>query len=406
MAQFKHIAWLITLSLASSMPLLAVNLLGVVTGKRMGLTNTVATLLPALLMLPMLAGRWLWRLPTRFNLQLTLIIGCEFLAAAVLGGVAFTLRMQLWLTSSMVLLTVLALALPFHTVAAYRLYTRAAQTTGHTLTLGIRMACYMVGFGVVMGLLVVMAGNLEVLTRNVNYAWSMAYYVAAGMMVALVVLNLLLLPMSRHLSRWHRPQIVRPSWQVMGLSFGFVLVELTLLMAFMLLLLDRFRHGGQNLSPQELGFVYGIVGSAALLVGAAAGYVLLRHVPQRFLPWVIALGALVPDLLLLYVSSTYDCHMLAICVAVGAKSICLGIDITCVLAWLTHLHLVGSASAPWLLHITIVALVVANGMCGWLTVHAGYNNVLTVLTVAGTLLPLLYVWYNRKEITNNNNNSL
>ena len=172
------------------------------------------------------------------------------------------------------------------------------------------------------GFLLVLAGNLQVFYRHdMLYAWRVLFYFLSGIFMLLFFWHVWTLPRSRReaFDTSVVQQMSGEGWNrgVLFLLF-YAFAQAMVGKVSILFLIDTFRNGGVGLSPQEFGFVMGIVGIVALTVGGLLGTRAIGRFGLRQCLWPMALSMLVPCVV--YVALSYlqprSLMMVGLCVLV------------------------------------------------------------------------------------------
>jgi PAT family beta-lactamase induction signal transducer AmpG len=318
MQKKKPWAWVPTLYFAEALPYVAVMTISLIMYKRLGLSNTDITLYTSWLYLPWVI-KPLWSpFVDIVKTKRWWIVTMQLLIGAALGGVAFTIPGPFWLTGSLCFFWLMAFSSATHDIAADGFYMLGLDSHEQAYFVGIRSTFYRIATIFGQGLLVMLAGNLEVLTRNVRYSWSLMFYLMAGLFIAFWLWHRYILP---------RPQEDRPAagqtgadvWQgfvrtfitffqkpqvVAGICFMlfYRMPEGLLAKVSALFLIDSQAKGGLGLSPAEYGLVQGTVGMIGLTLGGIlGGIVASRDGLKRWL-WPMVCAITLPDLVYVYLS--------------------------------------------------------------------------------------------------------
>ncbi len=304
--------WVPTLYFAEGLPYVAVMAVSVIFYKQMGLSNAQVTLYTSWLYLPWVV-KPLWSpFVDVVKTKRAWILAMQLLLGAAFGGVAFTIPTTFWLQGTLFFFWVMAFSSATHDIAADGFYMLGLTSHEQAWFVGIRSTFYRLATIFGQGLLVMAAGNLQVLRRNsIPMSWMLVFYGVAGIFIALWL--------------WHAALLPRPTSdeQRKGLNINTIWLELWLSVKtffrkeqmlagilFMLLyrmpegllskvsalfLIDARHNGGLGLSPQEYGFVQGTVGILGLTIGGILGGILAgRHGLKRWL-WPMAAAITLPD---------------------------------------------------------------------------------------------------------------
>ena len=178
-------AWVPTLYFAEGVPYVAVMTISLIMYKRLGLSNADITLYTSWLYLPWVI-KPLWSpFIDMLKTKRWWIITMQLLIGAALAGVAFTIPGPWWLQGSLCFFWLMAFSSATHDIAADGFYMLGLDQHEQAYFVGIRSTFYRIATIFSSGLLVGLAGALQVLTRNIRYSWSLVFYLMAGLFIAL-----------------------------------------------------------------------------------------------------------------------------------------------------------------------------------------------------------------------------
>ena len=311
-------AWVPTLYFAEGLPYVAVMTISLIMYKRLGLSNTDITLYTSWLYLPWVI-KPLWSpFIDIIKTKRWWIVTMQLLIGASLGGVAFTIPAPYWLQGSLAFFWLMAFSSATHDIAADGFYMLGLEQHEQAYFVGIRSTFYRIATIFGQGLLVMLAGNLEVITRNIRYSWSITFYGMAGLFIAFWLWHHYILPKPTEdmgLEKMHGRQILEEFWHTLktfflkpqvwaGICFMlfYRMPEGLLVKVSALFLIDSASKGGLGLSPAEYGLVQGTVGVIGLTLGGIlGGIVASRDGLKRWL-WPMVLAITLPDLVYVYLS--------------------------------------------------------------------------------------------------------
>ena len=311
-------AWVPTLYFAEALPYVAVMTISLIMYKRLGLSNADITLYTSWLYLPWVI-KPLWSpFVDLIKTKRWWIVAMQLLIGAALGGVAFTIPGPLWLTGSLCFFWLMAFSSATHDIAADGFYMLGLDSHDQAYFVGIRSTFYRIATIFGQGLLVMLAGNLEVVTRNVRYSWSLMFYMMAGLFIAFWLWHHYILPkpsedhpaagqtgaeiwrgfVQTFITFFQKPQVVA------GICFMlfYRMPEGLLAKVSALFLIDSQANGGLGLSPAEYGLVQGTVGMIGLTLGGILGGILASRDGLRHWLWPMVLAITLPDLVYVYLS--------------------------------------------------------------------------------------------------------
>lgn len=298
---------------------MAVMTISIIMYKQLGLSNTEITFYTSWLYLPwMLKPLWspfvdIVRTKRWWVTTMQLFIGAAF------GGVAFTIPTEFWLQGSLFFFWIMAFTSATHDIAADGYYMLGLDSNEQALFVGIRSTFYRLATIFGQGILVMIAGNLQVIYRNsIPFSWSLMFYGVTGLFLALWLWHSYILPRSEEDTA--RPvSSTREIIKELGHTFKtfFAKEQIVAGILFMLFyrmpegllakisalfLVDNASNGGLGLSPQEFGLAQGTVGIIGLTIGGIlGGYCVSKDGLKRWL-WPMVCAITLPDIVYVYMS--------------------------------------------------------------------------------------------------------
>jgi PAT family beta-lactamase induction signal transducer AmpG len=163
--------------------------------KQLGLSNTEITFYTSWLYLPWVI-KPLWSpFIDLIKTKRWWIVTMELLIGAAFGGVAFTIPTSFWLQGTLFFFWVMAFASATHDIAADGFYMLGLDEHNQAWFVGIRSTFYRLATIFGQGILVMIAGNLQVIYRNsISYSWSLMFYGVTGLFIALWLWHSYVLP--------------------------------------------------------------------------------------------------------------------------------------------------------------------------------------------------------------------
>lgn len=278
-------SWFPSLFLGDGM-LLSLIVLALVVLRRFGVNNALTTLYISLLCLPFLLRPLFEMVVAHFRGTIKVwILSAEFICTLSLWAIAFTLPTNYWLQGFMCFMPFIIVSGIFYKIAIRRFYINRTDDIPPFHRLIARLSrCASLMFGI--GTMTMLSGNMEVLTRNVRYSWSVMFYIMAGIEFFLWLWHSIFLPggkkpyaMPKDLLGLHRGEfLVVMRLMTRGLRNHFMLFSLLFILPEALaaaisplLYIDPPHNGGLGLSPQEFGLSFGTIGVVALFAGIHLG---------------------------------------------------------------------------------------------------------------------------------------
>lgn len=168
-------AWIPTLYFAQGLPYVAVMTISVIMYKRLGISNTELAFYTGWLNLPWVI-KPLWSpFIDLIKTKRWWIVTMQLLMGAGLAGIAFTIPTEHFFQLTLAIFWLLAFSSATHDIAADGFYMLALDSHQQALFVGIRSTFYRIATIAGQGLLIMLAGRLEIVTDNIPYAWSITF---------------------------------------------------------------------------------------------------------------------------------------------------------------------------------------------------------------------------------------
>ena len=335
--------------------------------RRMGLDTPDTALAIAMLCLPVLLRPLFEMIVTHFwGTTKVWILSTQFISALSLAAVAFTLHTSYWLLGTACFMPFFVCSALFYNIALHRFYVDTpmkklrccdgemvtlhssnlntstpqhlnSQKSAGFLTMALLFGC---------GVMSMVGGNMEVVTRNIRYSWSFVFYVMAGVELFLWLWHTLFLPGGPHgyakpkptmgLHRGEFRETMRRMLQrkddIATLMFLplFLLPETLLALTAPLFVIAKPHNDGLGISPQEFAYAQGTAAVIAITVGYILGiYAIRRHGLRRWLlPSALLLA--VPGAALLFLSYNTAAPLSIVAAALAAGHAALGFALSMV----------------------------------------------------------------------------
>ena len=349
-------SWVPTLYFAEGLPYVAVMTISLILYKQLGLTNAEITFYTSWLYLPWVI-KPLWSpFVDIVKTKRWGIITMQLLIGAAFGGVAFTIPTSFWLQGTLFFFWVMAFSSATHDIAADGFYMLGMDQHKQAWFVGIRSTFYRFATIFGQGVLVMIAGNLQVLFRNsIKYSWSLMFYGVTGLFIALWLWHSLVLPCPVS-DRGLRNAGAREVWTKLVLSVKTFFTKMPakqVLIAFLfmlfyrmpegllakvssLFLIDSGSNGGLGLSPQEYGFVQGTVGIIGLTLGGILGGMAAGRDGLKKWLWPMVCAITLPDLVYVYLSYAMPDSFIIINVCVFIEQFGYGFGFTAYMLYLIY----------------------------------------------------------------------
>ena len=392
-------AWVPTLYFAEGVPYVAVMTISVIIYKRLGLSNADITLYTSWLYLPWVI-KPLWSpFVDMLRTKRWWILVMQILIAAALAGVAFTIPGPWWLQGSLAFFWLLAFSSATHDIAADGFYMLGLEQHEQAYFVGIRSTFYRIATIFSSGLLVGLAGVLQVLTRSIAYAWSLVFYLIAGLFIALWLYHSWALPRpseDNHRMQKSAKDIMNEFWNTLvtffkkpqvwiGICFMlfYRMPEGLLAKVSALFLVDKMANGGLGLSDVEFGMVQGTVGVIGLTLGGIlGGIVASRDGLKRWL-WPMVMAITIPDLVYVYLSYALPSSLLIINICIFLEQFGYGFGFSAYMLYLIYYSQGEHKTAHYALCTAFMALsmMIPGLFAGALQEAVGYQGFFLIVVV-------------------------
>ena len=449
--------------------------------RRMGLDTPDTALAIALLCLPVLLRPLFEMIVTHFwGTTKVWILSTQFISALSLAAVAFTLHTSYWLLGTACFMPFFVCSALFYNIALHRFYidtpikklrccdgemvtlhssnlntttpqhnnttnstpqhhntsnlntstpqhlnttTPQISTPQHnnTTTFHSQKSCGFLTMALLFGcgVMAMVGGNMEVVTRNIRYSWSFVFYVMAGMELFLWLWHTLFLPGGPHgyakpkptmgLHRGEFRETMRRMLQrkddIATLMFLplFLLPETLLALTAPLFVIAKPHNDGLGMSPQEFAYAQGTAAVIAITVGYILGiYAIRRHGLRRWLlPSALLLA--VPGAALLFLSYNTAAPLSIVAAALAAGHAALGFALSIVKQVVVRFtRNMPDSTLRHAIARTLIAtpFVIVGALASLMLTIADYQRIFqlaTELAVVPLIVSVFYIYLTRRQ---------
>ena len=324
-------AWIPTLYFAEGLPNIIVTGLSVVMYMQMGLTDAEVGLYTGWLALPWVI-KPLWSpfidlLKTKRWWVLTM----QALIGASLAGIAFSIPTAFWFKATMCLFFLIAFCSATHDISADGFYMIELDDHNQAKYVGLRNTFYRLAIIFVNGMLVSLAGILQVVFRGqIRFTWALIFYGLAGLFIGLWLYHSRFMPRPTEDVHTKRTLTeVTSELKKMFITFFQKFDRRGTLIVMLFLLFYRFPEallntmtktfmlrnnysGGLGLSPQEYGLANGTVGLIGLLLGGIIGGILVSRDGMKRWLWPMVCAITLPDVVYIYLSYSLNSNLVVV----------------------------------------------------------------------------------------------
>ncbi len=382
-------AWISTLYFTEGLPYVLVMTVSVIMYKKLDISNTEIALYTSWLYLPWVIKPFWSPFIDLVKTKRWWIVSMQFLIGAGLGGVAFLIPTSFFFQATLAVFWLMAFSSATHDIAADGFYMLGLDEHEQSFFVGIRTTFYRLASIMGQGILIMLAGYLETKTGNIPYAWSLTFFVLAGLMIALSVYHKFILPYPKtdvtqkdKFSFTEFFDVFVDFFKKKNISIALLFILLYRLGEAQLVkiaspfLLDSAEAGGMGLTTSQVGFVYGTIGVVCLTVGGILGGIVIskQGIGKWLWPMVFAIN--LPDLVYVYLSFVHPNDFWVTCAAVGIEQLGYGFGFTAYVLFMLYLSQGKHQTSHYAICTGFMALgMMLPGMIsGWIQDHIGYQN--------------------------------
>ena len=331
MKQRNPWAWIPTLYFAEGLPNIIVTGLSVVMYMQMGLSDAEVGLYTGWLALPWVI-KPLWSpFIDLLKTKRWWVLAMQALMGASLAGIAFSIPTAFWFQATMCLFFIIAFCSATHDISADGYYMIELDDHNQAKYVGLRNTFYRLAIIFVNGMLVSLAGILQVMFRGqIRFTWALIFYGLAGLFIGLWLYHSRFMPRPTEDVHTKRTLTeVTSELKKMFITFFQKFDRRGTLIVMLFLLFYRFPEallntmtktfmlrnnyaGGLGLSPQEYGLANGTVGLIGILLGGIIGGVLVSRDGMKRWLWPMVCAITLPDVVYIYLSYSLNSNLVVV----------------------------------------------------------------------------------------------
>lgn len=429
-------AWIPTLYFAEGIPYFIVNNISVIMLTNMGVPNGDMAMFTSLLYLPWVikplwspfvdilrTKRW-WIITMQALMSMAFIVLCFSLPHPSPTNIATGTTPISLFTLTLILFIVTAFASATHDIAADGFYMLALNPSQQSFFVGIRSTFYRFASIFGQGVLVLIAGYLELHTNNIPLAWNITLGITAVLFTLVTIYHTFIVPKPKEdkgkigtthiqakqivlefgrtfLTYFRKPFL----WVSIAFMLLYRLPEAFLLKMAVPFLLDNKANGGLAISTQDVGIIYGTIGVIALTIGGIiGGIVSSRWGLKRSLAPMAACITL-PCFTFVYLSTFLPQNFYVISACVAIEQFGYGFGFTAYMLYMMYFSEGEYKTAHYALCTAFMALsmMIPGMFAGYLQEWLGYEHFFWLViacclaTVLVTLLIKVDAQYGQKE---------
>ncbi len=360
-------AWIPTLYFIEGIPYFIVNNISVMMFTKMGVPNGEMAFFTSLLYLPwtikpfwspfvdiIKTKRWwiisMQILMSLFFILLTLSIpypSVETIASGTTPISMFTITLLLFILT--------AFASATHDIAADGFYMLSLNNSDQAKFVGIRSTFYRLASIFGQGVLVAVAGWIEVKYNNIPLSWTITIGLSSIIFALITLYHIYILPRpaSDHSVIGHGNAKAKEIFYEFGRTFATYFTKPGVWFAILFMLLYRLPEafllkmcmpflvankevGGLQLSTAEVGIVYGTIGVISLTIGGIIGGIYASRVGLKRAIWWMAASITLPCLAFVYLATALPDNIYLISAAIAIDQFGYGFGFTAYMLYMMY----------------------------------------------------------------------
>jgi PAT family beta-lactamase induction signal transducer AmpG len=384
-------AWIPTLYFAEGLPYVFVMTVSVIMYKRLEISNTEIALYTSWLYLPWVI-KPLWSpMVDILKTKRYWIVIMQLLIGGALAGVAFTVPTERFFQYTLAFFWLLAFSSATHDIAADGFYMLGLSKHDQAFFIGIRNTFYRIAMLSGQGLFVILAGELENIAGDIQWAWSITFFIIAALFLLFFVWHYLILPhpvsdvkreaktIKQVFVNFVETFVTFFKKEGIVLSIVFILIfrlgEAQLVKLASPFLLDNPDVGGLGLTTSNIGFIYGTAGMIALTLGGILGGIVVSRqgLKKWMLPMVFAMN--LPNLVYVFLAFVQPQDLWIVTGSVVVEQFGYGFGFTAFMLYMIYISEGEHKTAHYALCTGFMALgMMLPGMIsGWIQETIGYQ---------------------------------
>ena len=414
-------AWVPTLYFAQGIPYFIVNNISVLMFAKMGVPNGEMALFTSLLYLPwtikpfwspfidiIKTKRW-WIISMQILMSIAFILLTLSIPKPDEATIAAGTTPISMFTITLVLFIITAFASATHDIAADGFYMLALRQSDQAAFVGIRSTFYRLASIFGQGVLVAIAGAIELRYKDIPLSWTITMLVTAVMFSLVTFYHLFAIPkptsdksvltpgtasakaIFQEFGRTFATYFTKPGvWLAIAFMLLYRLPEAFLIKMCMPFLVASKEAGGLELSTAEVGIVYGTIGVIFLTVGGILGGLFASRIGLKKSIWWMAGCMTLPCLTFVYLAIGQPDNLFAISTAIAIEQFGYGFGFTAYMLYMMYF----SEGEFKTSHYAIMALsmMIPGMFAGYLQEAVGYVNFfwIVILCCAATIVVTVF----------------
>ena len=418
-------AWVPTLYFAQGIPYFIVNNISVLMFAKMGVPNGEMALFTRLLYLPwtikpfwspfidiIKTKRW-WIISMQILMSIAFILLTLSIPKPDEATIAAGTTPISMFTITLVLFIITAFASATHDIAADGFYMLALRQSDQAAFVGIRSTFYRLASIFGQGVLVAIAGAIELRYKDIPLSWTITMLVTAVMFSLVTFYHLFAIPkptsdksvltpgtasakaIFQEFGRTFATYFTKPGvWLAIAFMLLYRLPEAFLIKMCMPFLVASKEAGGLELSTAEVGIVYGTIGVIFLTVGGILGGLFASRIGLKKSIWWMAGCMTLPCLTFVYLAIGQPDNLFAISTAIAIEQFGYGFGFTAYMLYMMYFSEGEFKTSHYAICTAFMALsmMIPGMFAGYLQEAVGYINFfwIVILCCAATIVVTVF----------------
>lgn len=418
-------AWVPTLYFAQGIPYFIVNNISVLMFAKMGVPNGEMALFTSLLYLPwtikpfwspfidiIKTKRW-WIISMQILMSIAFILLTLSIPKPDEATIAAGTTPISMFTITLVLFILTAFASATHDIAADGFYMLALRQSDQAAFVGIRSTFYRLASIFGQGVLVAIAGAIELRYKDIPLSWTITMLVTAVMFSLVTFYHLFAIPkptsdksvltpgtasakaIFQEFGRTFATYFTKPGvWLAIAFMLLYRLPEAFLIKMCMPFLVASKEAGGLELSTAEVGIVYGTIGVIFLTVGGILGGLFASRIGLKKSIWWMAGCMTLPCLTFVYLAIGQPDNLFAISTAIAIEQFGYGFGFTAYMLYMMYFSEGEFKTSHYAICTAFMALsmMIPGMFAGYLQEAVGYVNFfwIVILCCAATIVVTVF----------------
>lgn len=418
-------AWVPTLYFAQGIPYFIVNNISVLMFAKMGVPNGEMALFTSLLYLPwtikpfwspfidiIKTKRW-WIISMQILMSIAFILLTLSIPKPDEATIAAGTTPISIFTITLILFIITAFASATHDIAADGFYMLALKQSDQAAFVGIRSTFYRLASIFGQGVLVAIAGAIELRYKDIPLSWTITMLVTAVMFSLVTFYHLFAIPkptsdksvltpgtasakaIFQEFGRTFATYFTKPGvWLAIAFMLLYRLPEAFLIKMCMPFLVASKEAGGLELSTAEVGIVYGTIGVIFLTVGGILGGLFASRIGLKKSIWWMAACMTLPCLTFVYLAIGQPDNLFAISTAIAIEQFGYGFGFTAYMLYMMYFSEGEFKTSHYAICTAFMALsmMIPGMFAGYLQEAVGYVNFfwIVILCCAATIVVTVF----------------